>query len=77
MDRSNFVHNLIVLGFKLVKDKGRVKVKKTYYKKVVGSLMHLIATWLDMMFIVSLISRYMENAAELHLQVAKKVLRYL
>lgn len=44
MDRSNFVHNLIVLGFKLVKDKGGVKVKKTYYKKVVGRLMHLAAT---------------------------------
>ncbi|RVW99454.1 Retrovirus-related Pol polyprotein from transposon TNT 1-94 [Vitis vinifera] len=30
-----------------------------------------------MMFVVSLISRYMENPSELHLQAAKRVLRYL
>ena len=30
-----------------------------------------------MMFVVSLISRYMENPIELHLQAAKRVLRYL
>ena len=42
-----------------------------------GSLMYLTATRLDMMFVVSLIIRYMENPTELHLQVAKRVLRYL
>ena len=30
-----------------------------------------------MMFVVSLISRYMENPTKLHLQAAKRVLRYL
>jgi len=52
-------------------------VDKTYYKQVVGSLMYLTATRPDMMFVVSLISRYMENPTELLLQVAKRVLRYL
>lgn len=42
-----------------------------------GSLMYLTAIRPDMMFVVSLISRYMENPTELHLQAAKKVLRYL
>ena len=66
---------------------------KTYYKQIVGSLMYLTATQPDMMFVVSLmyltatqpdmmfvvslISRYMENPTELHLQAAKRVLRYL
>ena len=77
MDKSNFVHNPIVPGFKLVKDEGGVKVNKTYYKQIVGSLMYLTATRPDMMFVVSLISRYMENPTELHLQAAKRVLRYL
>lgn len=53
------------------------RVNKTYYKQIVGSLMYLTATRPDMMFMVSLISRYMENPTELHLQVAKRVLRYL
>ena len=77
MDKSNSVHNPIVPGFKLVKDEGGVKVDKTYYKQIVGSLMYLTTTRPAMMFVVSLISRYMENPIELHLQAAKRVLRYL
>ncbi|XP_057969365.1 secreted RxLR effector protein 161-like [Malania oleifera] len=77
MDKSNSVHNPIISGFKLVKDEGEVKVDKTYYKQIVGSLMYLTATRPDMIFVVSLITRYMENPTELHLQAAKRVLRYL
>jgi len=55
MDNSNFVHNPIVLGYKLMKDEDGVKVDKTYYKEVVGSLMYFTATRSDMMFVVSLI----------------------
>ena len=77
MEKSNSVHNPIVPGFKLVKDEGGVKVDKTYYKQIMGSLTYLAATRPDMMFMVSLISRYMENPTELHLQATKRVLRYL
>ncbi|KAJ6855707.1 Integrase catalytic domain-containing protein [Populus alba x Populus x berolinensis] len=77
MDKSNSVRNPIVPGCKLVKDEGGVKVDNTHFKQMVGSLMYLTATRPDMMFVVSLISRYMENPTELHLQVAKRVLRYL
>ncbi|KAJ8766885.1 hypothetical protein K2173_009229 [Erythroxylum novogranatense] len=77
MDRSNSVHNPIVPGFKLMKDVAGDAVDKTYYKQIVGSLMYLTATRPDMMFVVSLISRYMENPTQFHLQVAKRVLRYL
>jgi hypothetical protein len=77
MDRSNPVHNPIVLGCKLSKDEDEVKVDSTFYKQVVGSLMYLTATRPDMMFAVSLISRYMANPTELHLQAAKRILRYL
>ena len=74
MDKSNFVQNPIVPSFKLMSDESGVKVDKTYYKQVVGSLMYLRATRPDMMFVVSLISMYMENPTKLHLQVAKRVL---
>ena len=77
MDKSNFVFNPIVPGCKLVKDEGGVKVVKTYYKQVVGSLMYLTAIRPDLMFVVSIISRYMENPTELHLHAAKRVLWYL
>jgi len=39
--------------------------------------MYLTATSPDIMFVVSLISRYMGNPSQLHLQAARKVLRYL
>ena len=39
--------------------------------------MYLTATRPDIMFSVSLISRYMENPTEIHLLAAKRILRYL
>lgn len=60
-----------------MKDEYGAKVDKTHFKQIVGSLMYLTATRPDVMFVVGLISRYMENPTELHLQVAKRVLRYL
>jgi hypothetical protein len=39
--------------------------------------MYLTATRPDLMYVVSLISRFMASPTELHLQAAKRVLRYL
>ncbi|CAL8133406.1 unnamed protein product [Prunus armeniaca] len=39
--------------------------------------MYVIATRLDIMHVVSLISRYMECPTRLHLLAAKRILRYL
>ncbi|XP_056163923.1 secreted RxLR effector protein 161-like [Syzygium oleosum] len=47
------------------------------YKQIVGSLMYLIATRPDIMYGVSLISRYMEDPTKKHLQAAKRILHYL
>lgn len=64
-------------GVKLTKDENGVKVDKTYYKQIVESLMYLTSTRPDMMFVVGLISRYMENPTQMHLSVAKRAVRYL
>ena len=77
MDKSNLVQTPIIPGIKLTKDDTGAKVDKTYYKQIVGSLMYLTSTRPDMMFVVNLISRYMENPTELHLLAAKRLLRYL
>uniref|UniRef100_A0A2N9EXA4 Integrase catalytic domain-containing protein n=1 Tax=Fagus sylvatica TaxID=28930 RepID=A0A2N9EXA4_FAGSY len=61
----------------LMKDEEGAKVNATMYKQLVGSLMYLTATRLDLMYVVSLISRFMASPTELHLQAAKRVLRYL
>ena len=77
MNQCNPVHNPIVPGFKLTKDENGVKIDGTLYKQIVGSLMYLTATRPDLMFVVSLISRYMKRPTETHLQAAKRVLRYV
>ena len=45
------------------------------YKQLAGSLMYLTATRLDLMYVVCLISRFMSNPTELHLQATKRVLK--
>lgn len=78
MERSNPVNNPIVPGCKLSKSgSGAVSVDAIKYKQLVGSLLYLMATRPDLMFIVGLISRYMEKLTEMHLQVSKRILRYL
>ncbi|RVW45415.1 Retrovirus-related Pol polyprotein from transposon TNT 1-94 [Vitis vinifera] len=75
MDKCNPVHNPMVPGFKLTKNGDGVKVDSTFYKKIVGILMYLTATRPDVMFVVSLINRFMDCPTELHLQSAKRILR--
>ena len=77
MDQCNSVHNPVVPGFKLTRDEEGVEVDGTLYKQMVGNLMYLTATRPDLMFVVSLISRYMERPTESHLMAAKRVLRYI
>ena len=64
-------------GLKLNKDHEGKKVDNTLYKQIVGSLIYLIATRPNIMYYVSLISRYMENPTEMHLLAANRILRYL
>lgn len=67
----------MVPGQKLHKDTVGIKVNETLFKQMVGSLMYLTATRPDLMFAVSMISRFMSNPTELHYQAAKRVLRYI
>ena len=62
----NAVKNLIVPGTKLSKDKGGVRIDETLLKQVVGSLMYLTVTRSDLMYGVSLISRFMSSPTMSH-----------
>ena len=52
------VFNPIVPGFKLDKDSAGMAVDSPLYMQMVGSLMYLTSTKPDIMFVVSLLSRY-------------------
>ncbi|CAJ2672444.1 unnamed protein product [Trifolium pratense] len=77
MEKSNLSRNPIAPGCKLIKDENGVKVDATMYKQVVGCLMYLAATRPDLMYVLSLISRFMNCPTELHMHAVKRVLRYL
>jgi hypothetical protein len=67
----------IVTGLKLSKDDKGSKVDSTLYKQLVGSIMYLTSTRPEIMFVVSLISRFMESPKVSHWQTGKIILKYV
>lgn len=76
MKDYNPVSNPLLSGQKIGRDEDGEKVDSTLYKQMVGSLMYLTATCPNLMFVVSLISRFMasgtregERAISYHTQI--------
>uniref|UniRef100_A0A151UDF9 Retrovirus-related Pol polyprotein from transposon TNT 1-94 n=1 Tax=Cajanus cajan TaxID=3821 RepID=A0A151UDF9_CAJCA len=66
-----------VSGSKLSRNDEGEAIDSTMFKQLIGSLMYLNATRPDIMFSVSVVSRFMENPKETHYVAAKRILRYL
>ena len=62
---------------KFSKDDGAEKVDESQYRSLIGCLMYLTATKPDIMFSVSLLSRFMHYASEVHFQTTKRIVRYI
>lgn len=58
MKNCNSVGTPAEQGLKLTKDPKDKKVDSTFFKQIIGNLMYLTATRTDLIFSVSLISRY-------------------
>jgi len=52
-------------------------VDETYFRSFIGCLMYLTATRPDILYAVSVLSRFMHCPSEVHLQAAKRVVRYI
>ena len=63
------------MGLKLSKEDCSKNVNPTLYKTIVDSLVYLTATKPDIIYAISLISRFMETPKETHWQAAKRILR--
>lgn len=67
----------VVLGEKLTKDDPSPPVDPTLYKRLVGSLVNLTITRPDIMYVVGLISQFMQVPHEPHWRVSKRILQYV
>ncbi|KAA0059797.1 putative mitochondrial protein [Cucumis melo var. makuwa] len=77
MINSKPITTSIEIGTKLSKYKEGDDVDPSYFKSLVGSLRYLTCTQPDILFIVGLVSRFMESPTTTHLKVTKRILRYL
>ncbi|XP_052480482.1 secreted RxLR effector protein 161-like [Gossypium raimondii] len=67
----------MAVGVKLSRQGSGEPICETMYKSLIGSLLYLTATRPDIMFVVSVLSRYMNCCNDQHFQAAKRVLRYI
>lgn len=77
MFNSKLVHTPVVTDLKLRKGKSKYSVDSTYFKILICSLRYLIATRPNILYRVSLLSRYIETLTQNHLQTEKRILWYI
>jgi hypothetical protein len=77
MQNCKPVSTPLVVGSKLMKDDESPLCDATLYRSLIGSLMYLTSTRPDIMFVVSLVARFMHQPHESHWRAAKRILRYV
>nr|GEZ41365.1 integrase, catalytic core [Tanacetum cinerariifolium] len=71
------VQTLLVQGTKLDKGEEEARVDATQYRRLVGRLLYLQATRPDVTNAVHVLSQFISDPQQSHLEAAKRVLRYL
>ena len=64
-------------NLKLLSDASSETVDATMYRQMIGSLMYLTNTRPDIFFAVNTLSQFLIDSRNVHLIVAKHILRYL
>ncbi|KAL4387529.1 hypothetical protein GQ457_09G029200 [Hibiscus cannabinus] len=77
MENCKSVTTPIAQGEKLSSKDDFGRVNEKIYKSLIGCLLYLTATRPDIMFAVSLLSRFMHCCNVSHFKAAKRVLRYI
>ena len=67
----------MIMGCKLCDDDGSVDIDQRLYRSMIGSLLYLTASRLDIMLAVGLVARYQATHKQNHLLAVKIILRYL
>ena len=77
MEDCKLAPTLMETGVKLSTNDEEKPVDGTLFRQLVGSLIYLTTTRLDITFAVGVISKYMTSPKQNHWKAAKRILRYL
>ena len=77
MEDCKTVSTPMTTGCKLCADDGTADVDQKLYRSMVGSLLYLIASRLDILLTVGLVARYHVAPKQSHLLAIKRIFRYL
>jgi hypothetical protein len=77
MEDSKPVGTPMVTGCKLRKDDDSPDVDQSSYRSMIGSLLYITTSRLDIMHVVGMVGRYRVAPKQSHLQDVKRIFRYL
>ena len=77
MDDCKPVSTPMMIGCKLSKDDQAPSIDQTQYRFMIGSLLYLTATRLDILQAVCLVARYQAAPKATHVSVVKRIFKYL
>ncbi|KAK2979414.1 hypothetical protein RJ640_029963 [Escallonia rubra] len=77
MGESKLMSTPIEPNLKLKKDEGKLLEEGRKFRQLVGSLIYLTITRPDIAYSVGVVSQFMDKPQIPHLNVAKKILRYV
>ena len=62
---------------KYQKDEGELLLDPLLYRQLVGSLIYLTITRLDISYAIHIVSKFMHSPCHLHLASVRRIIRYL
>ena len=77
LDLKKHTFTLMSSSTKLNLDPSGVEVSPTLYRSIIGSLLYLTASRLDIAFSMGVYARYQATLKESHLTVVKRIIRYV
>ena len=76
LEDTSFVDTPMEVNVKYRKDEGDLLDDPTLYWRLVGSLIYLTTTRLDISYVVHQVSQFMTSPRHLHLTAVRRIIRY-
>lgn len=77
LENCKVVSTPLILHIEPSKAKEEEMVYEKEFRSIIGSLLYLTATRLDLTYAISLLSRFMNSARQSYMEIVKHILRYV